>query len=501
MRYRGVGSFASATLVSRILGLIRESTIAYILGASNLSDAFYVAFRIPNLLRDIFAENAVQSALIPTYFKAKENGRGEEFLGATLLFTLGSTLLFTILGITFANLIVTLFAYGFRSDPFKFQLTVKLTKITFPYLWLISFAAFLGGVLNIYRKFFVPALAPSMFNLGVIVTAIVGYRVTGSPLKALFFVGAGVLVGGGLHALFEVPFVLKERVKIRFRGFKIPEFNSFLKLLTPVFLNTGFTRLTLFVNTFIASFLRGGSISYLNFAFRIMQLPIGLFGVGVSTVVNPDLSEKIAKNEDPSREIMEGVRLSLLLTLPFLAIFIADAKGIISIIYQRGHFGTVALENTSLALIFYSFAIVPNSISKIFLSFFFARNNASIPNRVFAIGTAVNIIFSVILALLIGFSGLALATSIGSLTQLGLLFMYANPLISKEREDYLVMAKIFVVNLALFFLFLPVIKGLRWDVIIDSAVFSVVYIPILMALRVPEARKILHIISTLKSTS
>jgi len=500
MRYRGVGSFASATLVSRILGLIRESTIAYILGASNLSDAFYVAFRIPNLFRDIFAENAVQSALIPTYFKAKENRRGPEFLGATLVFIAGSTLLLTILGIIFANLIVTIFAYGFRSDPFKFHLTVNLTRITFPYLWLISFAAFLGGMLNIYRRFFVPALAPTMFNIGVIVTAIIGYKVTGSPLKSLFFIGIGVLVGGLLHALFEVPFVLREQVKVSFRGFKVPEFNSFLKLLTPVFLNTGFTRLTLFVNTFIASFLKGGSISYLNFAFRIMQLPIGLFGVGVSTVVNPDLSEKVAKKEDPSREIMEGVRLSLLLTLPFLAIFIADARGIISIIYQRGHFGTVALKNTSLALIFYSFAIVPNSISKIFLSFFFARNNASIPNRVFAVGTAVNIFFSVILAVLMGFSGLALATSIGALTQLGLLYFYASPLINKTREDAIVIIKILSVNVALFLLLLPVIKGIRWDTLIDFIVFPALYIPILMALRVPEARKILHIISTLKST-
>jgi len=500
MRYRGVGSFASATFVSRIFGLIRESTIAYILGASNLSDAFYVAFRIPNLFRDIFAENAVQSALIPTYFRARENKREEEFLGATFLFIIGSTLILTVLGIIFADLVVTIFAYGFRSDPSKFHLTVNLTKITFPYLWLISFAAFLGGVLNIYRKFFVPAFAPTFFNLGVIFTAILGYKITGDPLKALYFIATGVIVGGLLHSVFEIPFVLRKKVSVKFKGFHVPEFRSFLKLLSPVFLNTGFTRLTLFVNTLIASFLKGGSISYLNFAFRIMQLPIGLFGVGVSTVVNPDISEKVAKNADPSREIMDGIRLSLFLTLPFLAIFIADARGIISVIYQRGRFGEVALANTSLALIFYSLSIVPNSISKILLSYFFARNNASVPNRVFAAGTAVNILFSILLGFTIGFYGLALATSLGSITQLGLLFFYIKDEIITRKADFIDMGKIFAVNTLLFFYLLLKIRGIRTDLLIDIVVFPVLYISMLLLLKVPEVKRILHIISTFKST-
>ncbi len=500
MRYRGVGSFASATLVSRIFGLIRESTIAYILGASNLSDAFYVAFRIPNLFRDIFAENAVQSALIPTYFRARENKREGEFLGATFLFIAGSTLILTILGIVFANVVVTLFAYGFKSDPNKFRLTINLTKITFPYLWLISFAAFLGGVLNVYRKFFVPAFAPTFFNLGVIFTGILGYKLTGDPLKSLYFIAAGVLVGGLLHSIFEIPFVVRKGIKLKFSGFKVPEFKSFLKLLSPVFLNTGFTRLTLFVNTLIASFLRGGSISYLNFAFRIMQLPIGLFGVGVSTVVNPDISEKVAKNEDPSEEIMDGIRLSLFLTLPFLALFIADAKGIISLVYQRGHFGEIALINTSLALIFYSFSIVPNSISKILLSFFFAKNNASVPNKVFAAGTAVNVAFSILLGFTIGFYGLALATSLGSITQLCLLFYYIRKEISTRKSDFVDITKIFAANLVLFFYLLLRIKGVRIDLLIDLIISPVLYISILSLLKVPEVRRILHIISTLKST-
>lgn len=500
MRYRGVGSFASATFVSRIFGLLRESTIAYILGASNLSDAFYVAFRIPNLFRDIFAENAVQSALIPTYFRAREHKREKEFLGATFLFIAGSTLILTILGIIFANVVVTLFAYGFKSDPSKFRLTINLTKITFPYLWIISFAAFLGGVLNTYRKFFIPAFAPTFFNLGVIFTAILGYKITGDPLKSLYFIAAGVLAGGLLHSVFEIPFVLKSGVKIRFSGFRIPEFKSFLKLLSPVFLNTGFTRLTLFVNTLIASFLKGGSISYLNFAFRIMQLPIGLFGVGVSTVVNPDISEKVAKNDDPSEEIMDGIRLSLFLTLPFLAFFIADAKGIISLVYQRGHFGQIALMNTSLALIFYSFSIVPNSISKILLSFFFAKNNVSVPNRVFAAGTVINVAFSILLGFTIGFSGLALATSLGSVTQLSMLFFYIRKEMSYKKSDILDLGKILVVNLGLFFYLLLKIKGTRLDLLIDIIVFPVLYISILSLLKIPEVKRILHIISTLKST-
>lgn len=497
MRYRGVGSFASATLLSRILGLIRESTIAYILGASSLSDAFYVAFRIPNLFRDIFAENAVQAALIPAYFRARENRREAHFLGASLLFFGGVTLLVSLVGILFSNFIVTIFAYGFKSDPFKFSLTVRLTRITFPYLWLISLAAFVGGVLNIYRRFFIPALGPVFFNIGVIAMALVGYRITGSPRSALLFIASGVIVGGALHLLFQIPFLSKEHPVFRFSGFKIPEFKMFINLLSPVFLNTGFSRLTLFVNTFIASFLGGGAISYLNFAFRLMQLPVGLFGVGVSTVVNPDIAEKIAKNEDPSDVISEGIRLTLILTLPFLSIFIADSRGIVDLIYKRGNFGDVALLNTSLALIFYSLAIVPISVSKILLQFFYAKNIVKVPNRVFAISAISNILLSVLLGLTLGFSGLALATSLSSVVQLLLLIFYTEREIRLSSEGIF---KILAVNFVLFAGFLLSSWRPRLDLILDSVAGPILYISLLFLFRVEEVRKIFHMISTLKST-
>ncbi len=497
MRYRGVGSFASATLISRILGLIRESTIAYILGASNLSDAFYVAFRIPNIFRDIFAENAVQAALIPAYFRARENRREAQFLGSSLLFFGGVTLIVSLLGILFSNVIVTIFAYGFKSNPEKFNVTVRLTRITFPYLWLISLAAFVGGVLNIYRRFFVPALGPVFFNIGVIATALIGYGLTGSPLKSLFFIALGVLVGGALHLLFQIPFLIRERPAFKFRGFKIPEFNMFLKLLSPVFLNTGFSRLTLFVNTFIASFLGGGAISYLNFAFRLMQLPIGLFGVGVSTVVNPDIAEKVARREDPADVITEGIRLTLILTLPFLAIFIADARGVIDLIYKRGNFGETALMKTSLALIFYSLSIVPVSISKILLQFFYAKNTIVVPNRVFAISAISNILFSIFLGFSIGFSGLALATSISSFIQLILLFFYLKGELSLSTRG---IPKIILINLVMFMFFSLKFGNPRIDLVADIAGGAIIYISLLFLFKIEEVQKILHMISTPKST-
>jgi putative peptidoglycan lipid II flippase len=438
VRYKSVGGFAIGTLFSRILGLAREGVIAYLLGASRYSDALYVAFRIPNLLRDILAEGSVQTAFVPTYVKVRElKERPGAFLSAVMIYTLLLGVSLVILGIFLAPLIVRIFAFGFTKDPQKFQLTVNLSRVTFPFLLAVSFAALLGGILNAFRRFFVPALSPVFFNLGIIALGTVAITTRANFVKSAVLLAVGIVIGGVLQAVFHLPFLLrigKREVLLQRPEMKHPYLKSLIKLTTPVVLSTALTRFTLFVNTLIASFMRHGAISYLNYAYRIMHLPIGLFGVGVATVILPDLTALSARGKQLVKELRRGVDLTLFLTVP-MSIFIAfHSTLIIKILFERGTFDPVATSSTARALLFYTIGIPFFSTSRILLNYFYAQHRVKIPNLVFFLGTATNLIFALTLAPFLDFPALALSTSIAGFVQVISLFL----LIKKELGETVV---------------------------------------------------------------
>ena len=414
MRIKNVLSFSVGTLLSRVLGFVREATIAYLLGGKDAADAFYVAFRIPNLLRDLFAENSVQTAFVPSYVEAKEKDKdADEFANSVFTLTLLVLGFITIFGILLAPLIVKLIAYGFTRHPEKFHLASSLTKITFPFLLFISLSAVLGGILNSYKRFFIPAISPVLYNVMVISSGIIAYLVlksSGYP----YALAIGVVTGGIVQFIFTWYFVRKLNIRLRFRiNLRHPMFKKFFTLLLPVVLSVSFVNLTLFFNTEIASFLGRGAVAYLSYAFRIMHLPIAIFGVAISTVILPTLVEKFAHEENMTEEFEHGISFLLFLIIPASLFMIKDAPGIIEFLFQRGNFKAQDTVMVSQALCFYAPLVVPSSLAKLFQSFYFAQGKVKIPNYSFAIAGIVNILFAWYLGFKIGFAGIALASFIG----------------------------------------------------------------------------------------
>lgn len=411
MKFRHVLSFSIATLFSRALGFIREATIAYLLGGKDAADAFYVAFRIPNLLRDLFAENSVQTAFVPSFVEARERKiSADEFADSVFTLTLITLGIITILGIYFAPLVIKLIAYGFTKNPDKFQLTSSLTRITFPFLFFISLSAVFGGILNSYKRFFVPAISPVIYNIMVIVSGGVAYFLL-KEANYPYALSIGVITGGVVQFLFHWPFVKREGVKIKIRlNLRHPVFPKFFKLLLPVILSVSFVNLTLFFNTVIASFLESGAVAYLSYAFRIMHLPLAIFGVAVSTVILPGLVERFARNERIDSEFEGALLFLLFLILPASILMIKDAPGIVAFLFQRGNFTESDTMMVSQALVFYAPLILPSALAKLFQSLYFAQGRVKIPNWSFAIAGVLNVLLAWFLGFRIGFPGIALAS-------------------------------------------------------------------------------------------
>ena len=486
MRYRSVFAFSLATFLSRIFGFVREGVIAYLLGASGIADAFYTALRIPALLRDLLAENAIQNAFIPSYIEAEvTDNRPNEFLGTVTILWLSVAFAFSLLGIIFAPTIVSLIAYGFRSNPSKFLLAVKLVRITSFYLFLVSASAIASGLLNVARSFFLPAVSPVLFNIGIIASGLVSMKFFNLPKIHATAMAVGVILGGVLQTAFLTAVLVKKR---RFRikvalDLRHPQLKKLKKLFVPVALSTGFSRITLFVNTLIASFLRDGAIAYLNYAFRVMHLPLGLFGVAVSTVALPDIAESVARKENPSKVVANGLALSLFLTLGTSVFIILEADSILSFLFERGSFGRYDTMMAASALVFYSMSIVPASLSKVMLSVYFSRGQTKVPNLGFAISAFANIFTAIVLAPKLDFPSLAIATAVGSWVQLGFLWYHLKDI--DLAAAYKVIFKIVFVALASALLISRLkieVFSLKFQWIPSFVIFGAIYIAMSMAL-------------------
>lgn len=398
-----------AILGSRLFGLIREQVFAFFFGASAVFDAFLVAFRIPNLLRDLFAEGALSQSFVTVFSKKIALGKKDEAYRLTDLVSTFVIVLIGILvliGVIFAPQIVSVLASGFTDE--KRELTITLTRTLMPFILFVSLAAILMGMLNALGRFFLPHSASTFFNITSILCglALAWYF---SPAyfdninkpdalwiwasHAIFGMALGTLIGGFVQYAIQVPSLwrLGYRPKLNF-NFKNDDLNTILKLTLPAIIGGAALQVNVLVNTQFASHLSDGSISYLNYAFRLMQFPLGVFGVAIASASAPALARLMAENRSADFQctLRSSLQMSLFLAIPSTVGLIVLAEPIIALIYEHGRFGALDTVGTAYALINYAFGITAYSLIKIYQPAYLAHHDAKTPMRISLLSIALN---------------------------------------------------------------------------------------------------------------
>ncbi len=416
---------ASGTFLSRILGLIREQVFAHLFGASMEADAFFAAYRIPNLLRDLFAEGALSSAFVPVFKQElKQGGKKQAFELAQVSFSvLGLVVaVVAILGALMSPWLVKLMAPGFSKVIGKTELTADLTALMFPFLLLVALAALIMSILNSLDKFGIPALAPAMFNIGVISAAVIICPYMDRPV---FGFAIGVLLGGLGQMAIQLPPLWKAGFRFKFR----PEFRNegllrIGKLITPMIGGLAAGRINIFVNTLMASLLATGSVSYLTYAYRIMHLPLGIIAVGLGTVALPKSSALAAENdiEGVKKTFYRAIHLCFFLTFPVIAFFVAAGDQIVALLFEHGKFTAIDTHNTYRALIWFSIGLVGFAGVRVTAPIYYALKDAVSPMKYSIVSVVVNLLANgLVFVPALNFSGLALATAIGGIVNFFLL--------------------------------------------------------------------------------
>lgn len=419
---RSAGLIGLATMTSRVLGLARDMVYATLFGAGDQMDAFNVAFRLPNLLRDLFAEGAMSAAFVPTFARAlQKEGRdaawqlGRRVITALMLAT-GSIAL---LGIACAGPLTRLYAGDFAQVPGKLELTITLTRLMFPFLALVALAVAFMGMLNALRHFFVPALSPALFNVGCIVAALTFVPVMPAlGLPPMAGLALGVLFGGLLQAAVQWPLLAREGFRLRPElAPRDPRLHEVLLLMGPSTVGLAAVQINIFVNTVLAAGEGTGAVSWLNFAFRLMYLPIGLFGVSVATAALPTLAGLAADDDRAGlrRTISGGLRLMLMLNVPATVGLVALASPITGLIFERGRFTAEDTAATAAALMCYAPGLVGYSAVKLVTPAFYAMRDSRTPVAVSMASVALNIVLNLALVRVMGYLGLALGTALASL--------------------------------------------------------------------------------------
>ena len=433
---RSTAVVSAGTLASRVFGLVREQTFSHIFGAGLFVDAFVAAFRIPNLLRDLFAEGALSAAFVPVFTDTLANrGRAEAFrLGNLVVNALNVILIaLVIAGILLAPVIVDLYAPGFDKIEGKAELTTQMARIMFPFLLLISLASVAMGMLNSLRRFGVPAFAPVMLNLGMIIAGFTFCRFFHPPIVGMAW---GVLLGGLGQWLVQMPSLWKEGYRFRFiASFRDPGVRRILALMAPAIVGLASTQVNIFVNTLIASLLPQGSISYLSYSFRLMHLPLGMFGVAVATVTLPVVAAHAARKDIPNvcATAASSLKLVFFLTLPSIFFLCVAARPTVSAIYQHGRFTYQDTLLTAQALLFYALGLFAYSSVRVLAPVFYALGRAKIPVLISVAAVAMNVGLNLTLMRPMGFKGLALATSLAALANMVLLLFVLDKKVGSLR--------------------------------------------------------------------
>ena len=425
---KSAGLIGAATAASRLLGLVRDQVLAYFFGAGHQMDAFNVAFRIPNLFRDLFAEGAMSAAFVPAFTRRLAiGGRAEAWrLGNIVINALVLvTLLFVALGIIFTRPLVTILAGKYAEVPGKIELSIDLARMMFPFLTLVAVAAACMGMLNSLRRFAVPALAPAMFNVVAIVVIpllVPVLEARGSaPIRAA---ALATLIGGLAQVVVQWPALRREGFRYRpVLALNDPNLREILLLMGPGMLGLAAVQVNLLVNLLLATSQGEGAISWLGYAFRLMYMPIGLFGLSIATAVLPTLSTDAAREDLGAMRatLSRALRLMLVLNVPATVGLVVLRVPIVSLLFERGSFTAWDTAATATALMFYAPGLVGYSTVKIAVPSFYAIHDSRTPVLVSAVTVALNVVINVTMVRVLGYRGLALGTAASAIFNAGAL--------------------------------------------------------------------------------
>ena len=415
---------SSLTLVSRILGLVRDLVIARVFGAGLATDAFFVAFKLPNLLRRLFAEGAFSQAFVPVLaeYKARRgDAEARVLVDHVAAFLALALFVVTLIGVLAAPAIIYVTAPGFAQAPGKFDLTVDLLRVIFPYIFFISLTAFAGGILNTYSRFAVPAITPALLNLSFIAFALWGAPHFDPPVKALAW---AVFAGGVAQLALQLPALARIGMLPRFRlNFRDEGVWRILKLMAPAVLGVSIAQVSLVINVIFASFLATGSVSWLYYADRLMEFPIGLLGAALGTILLPSLSRHHADHapEQYSGLLDWGLRMTLLLAAPAAAALALLAVPLVSTLFHYGAFGVDDVLATRRAVVAYSVGLIGLVMVKVLAPGYYARQDMRTPVRIAIATLVLTQIMNLAFVWPLAHAGLALAIGLGACFNAGLL--------------------------------------------------------------------------------
>jgi putative peptidoglycan lipid II flippase len=422
---KSTGTFSFFTIISRLLGYLRDILIAIFLGTGPLADAFFVAFRIPNTFRRLFSEGTFNAAFVPSYASELSQGKDQSDKFASNIFNL------LILGLFFIVLAIEIFmpafifliAPGFNGDNQKMDLVINLTRITFPFLFFISLASFFSAILNSHNRFAIASAAPIILNIMLIGVLFYGKFLND---QLVYYLSYAVTLSGIIQFMFLYPFVKKFYSPNFTFKIKIDEkVKIFFKKLLPSIFSSGVTQINILVGTIIASF-QASAVSYLYYADRIYQINLAIAGIAIGTVILPQLSKYI-QNEKKDEIILiqnKALELSLFLSIPATVALLIASEQIVSALFGYGTFDEDGVKNSAKALFYFSLGLPAFSLIKVFSSFFFARQNTKIPFYISLISVLLNILISVSYFKSIGFIIIPIATSISSWFNSIMLFIF-----------------------------------------------------------------------------
>jgi len=415
---------SAMTMLSRVMGLVRDVVVATFLGAGNGSDAFFVAFKIPNFLRRLFAEGAFNQAFVPVlseYSTQRTKQEIRELLNAVAGSLTALLALITALAMLGAPWLVWLFAPGFGRDPDKLAMTADMLRLTFPYLLLISLTAFSGSVLNTWNRFAVPAFTPVLLNISLIGAALLLMPLMEEPAMALAW---GVLIAGAAQLAFQVPFLLRlGLLPTPWPNFAHDGVKRILKLMAPALFGVSVSQINLLLDTVLASLLAVGSVSWLYYSDRLVELPLGVFGVAIGTIILPALSKRHAEQstEHFSAMLDWAIRVVLLLGVPAALALAVLAEPFLITLFHYGAMTDNDIQMAAMSLRAYAFGLVAFMLIKVLAPGFFARQDTKTPVKVGIIAMVANMLFNLLLIWPLAHAGLALATALSAFLNAGLL--------------------------------------------------------------------------------
>lgn len=422
---RALVTVSGMTLISRVFGFVRDAVIAKVFGAGLDTDAFFVAFKLPNLLRRVFAEGAFSQAFVPILAEYKTR-RGADEAHALVDYVTGlltlALFLVTVLGVVAAPVIIYLSAPGFAAEPAKFDLTIQLLRITFPYILFISLTSLFAGILNTYGHFAIPAFTPTLLNLAFIAFALWVAPWFHPPVLALAW---AVVAGGVLQLSFQAAHLARIGLFPRPRlGFRDPGVWRVVRQMGPAVFGVSIGQISLFINTIFASFLVTGSVSWLYYADRLMEFPTGVLGVALGTILLPSLSRSFAEKtgDEYSRLLDWGLRLTLLLALPSAVALAMLAVPLIATLFHHGAFDAHDVAMTGNALVAYSVGLIGLIVVKVLAPGFYARQNIRTPVKIGLLTLGATQLMNLAFCIPLQHAGLALAIGLGACVNAGLLY-------------------------------------------------------------------------------